>query len=266
MSEESQEQQVKQKAKMGRPSKRTPKTVEELLVRISMGRSVANVCTDEDMPDARTVFRWIAENEDFRQAYARACANRSLVYADTIGDIAKGVMAGKIPPDAGRVAIDSYKWIAARLMPKYYGEKQLLEASVTHTHTLHLGALKQLAEEAKQSRAKVIEADPVPQLPQVQQVWQVGHAEAESQDAGFAETPPAPGGGGGALVRGATSPHTAHLPHGSNGSAGPHVAHEPHLLDLQPVSTDASAYRATGGDSGDTPPTSGTKGATDATE
>lgn len=259
MSEESQASQVKPKAKMGRPSKKTPKTVEELLVRISMGRSVANVCTDEDMPDMRTVFRWIAEDEDFRHAYARACANRSLVYADTIGDIAKGVMAGKIPPDAGRVAIDSYKWIAARLMPKYYGERQLLEASVTHTHTLHLDALKQLANEAKQSRAKVIDAEPVPQLPQV---WQVGHTEAESQDAGFAETPPAPGGGGGALVRGATSAHTPHLPHGSNGNAGPHVAQEPHLLDLQPVSTDAPAFGATGGD---TPPTPGTKGDTDAT-
>jgi len=250
------------KAKTGRPSKKTQKTVEEFLIRISMGRSVANVCTDEDMPDVRTVFRWIAEDEAFRQSYTRACANRSLVYADTIGDIAKGVMAGKIPPDAGRVAIESYKWIAARLTPKVYGEKQQIEASVTHTHTLHLDALKQLANEAKQSRAKVIDAEPVPQLPQV---WQVGHTEAESQDAGFAETPPAPGGGGGALVRGATSAHTPHLPHGSNGNAGPHVAQEPHLLDLQPVSTDAPAFGATGGDSGDTPPTTGTKGDTDAT-
>ena len=43
------------------------------------------------------------------------------------------------------------------------------------------------------------------------------------------------------------------------------MAQDPHLLDLQPVSTDAPAFGATGGDSGDTTPTPGTKGDTDAT-
>ena len=200
-------EQVKPKAKMGRPSKKTPKTVEELLLRISMGRSVANVCSDEDMPEVRTVFRWISEDEEFRQAYARACANRSLVYADTIGDIAKGVMAGKIPPDAGRVAIDSYKWIAARLMPKYYGEKQQIEATVNHTHTLHLSALKQLAEEARLSRgdnAKVIDAVTVPQLQHQQPIDAVQQGFSV---AGIAHDPPGCLDGGGALVRGQPAPH-----------------------------------------------------------
>lgn len=206
-------EQVKPKAKMGRPSKKTPKTVEEFLIRISMGRSVANVCSDEDMPEVRTVFRWIAEDEEFRQAYARACANRSLVYADTIGDIAKGVMAGKIPPDAGRVAIDSYKWIAARLMPKYYGEKQQIEATVNHTHTLHLSALKQLADEARAARgdnAKVIDAVTVPQVTHQQPLDAVQQGFSV---AGMAQDPPGCLDGGGALVRGQPYPHAPHAPH-----------------------------------------------------
>jgi hypothetical protein len=200
-------EQVKPKAKMGRPSKKTPKTVEELLLRISMGRSVANVSQDEDMPDLRTIFRWVASDEEFRHAYARACANRSLVYADTIGDIAKGVMAGKIPPDAGRVAIDSYKWIAARLMPKYYGEKQQIEATVNHTHTLHLSALKQLADEARAARgdnAKVIDAVTVPQLQHQQPLDAVQQGFSV---AGIAQDPHGCLDGGGALVRGPSHPH-----------------------------------------------------------
>lgn len=227
-------EQVKPKAKMGRPSKKTPKTVEELLVRISMGRSVSSVCGDEDMPEARTVFRWIAEDEDFRQRYARACANRSLVYADTIGDIAKGVMAGKIPPDAGRVAIDSYKWIAARLMPKYYGEKQQIEATVNHTHTLHLSALKQLADEARAARgdnAKVIDAVTVPQVTHQQPIDAVQQGFSV---AGMAQDPPGCLDGGGALVLGPSYPHPQHLNiENTETSAAPEAVTPPHTPGIK---------------------------------
>jgi hypothetical protein len=144
---------------IGRPSGKTPEVIEAVLIRVSSGRSLASVGNDDDMPDVRTLHRWIAEDEAFRQAYTRACANRSLVYADTIGDIAKGVLAGKIAPDAARVAIDSYKWLAARLQSGLYGDKA--EVNVNHSHTLHLDALRQLAQEARDSRVITLQSQEV---------------------------------------------------------------------------------------------------------
>lgn len=149
--------------KTGRPSGKTPEMMEAVLLRVASGRSLASVGNDEDMPDVRTLHRWIAEDESFRQSYTRACANRSLVYADTIGDIAKGVLAGRIDPNAARVAIDSYKWLAARLQSGTYGERS--EVNVNHNHTLHLDALRQLAEEAKANRPTVIDVTAEKVLP-----------------------------------------------------------------------------------------------------
>jgi hypothetical protein len=149
--------------RIGRPSGKTPEMMEAVLLRVSSGRSLASVGNDEDMPDVRTLHRWIAEDERFRQAYTRACANRSLVYADTIGDIAKGVLAGKIDPNAARVAIDSYKWLAARLQSGLYGERS--EVNVNHSHTLHLDALRQLAEEAKANKPPLIDVTAQKVLP-----------------------------------------------------------------------------------------------------
>lgn len=148
-----QEVQIKQPARNGRPSKKTPAIIDEIIAGVASGRSLANVvASDPGMPDARSVYRWLNEDDDFRLAYLRACSNRSLVYADTIGDIAQAVLAGKIDPNGARVAIDSYKWLASKLVPTTYGERH--EVTVTHQH-LHLHALRQLSEAAKVGQAAI---------------------------------------------------------------------------------------------------------------
>lgn len=135
--------------KIGRPSIKTPELMDEFLRRISHGRSIANVCSEADMPDSTTIYDWIAKDEAFSLRYARACADRGLLYADRISDINEQLMRGEIAPDVARVAIDSYKWISARLVPKLYGDRQSVDVAVTHTHQLHLDALKRLNESAK---------------------------------------------------------------------------------------------------------------------
>jgi len=140
---------AKETKKTGRPSIKTPEMVEEFLRRISHGRSIANVCSDEDMPTTTTVYDWISKDSAFSERYARACADRGLLYADRISDISDKLMKGEIAPDVARVAIDSYKWISARLVPKLYGDRQSVDVSVTHTHQLHLDALKRLNDSAK---------------------------------------------------------------------------------------------------------------------
>ena len=148
---------IKQTKILGRPSKMTPAVVDEIIVGVASGMSLANVCRDNPrLPDIATVYRWMQANDDFREAYLRACANRSLVYADTIGDIAKATLGGKVDPNAARVAINAYQWLAMKLVPTVFGERQ--EVQVTHQH-LHLHALRQLSEAAKVGQAAIAQRE-----------------------------------------------------------------------------------------------------------
>jgi hypothetical protein len=141
----------------GRPSKKTPAIIDDILAGVASGRSLATVCaSDPRMPDVRNVYRWMEQDDGFRLAYLRACSNRSLVYADTIGDIAQATLSGKIDPNAARVAINAYQWVAARLSANVYGEKQ--EVTVNHQH-LHLHALRQLSEAAKVGQAAIAQRE-----------------------------------------------------------------------------------------------------------
>ena len=47
-----------------------------------------SVCRDEDMPGKTTVLRWLDENEEFRDQYARAREAQADHYADEIIEIA----------------------------------------------------------------------------------------------------------------------------------------------------------------------------------
>jgi hypothetical protein len=133
------------KNKGGRPSIKTPDLLKEFCRRIAGGRSVANVCKDEDMPEDRAIWRWLSEDETFSRDYARAIQARAMAHADMISDVTFGILSGKIPPDRGRVALDAMKWTASRLLPKIYGDRQQVDVEVQHTHTLHLKALRALS-------------------------------------------------------------------------------------------------------------------------
>jgi hypothetical protein len=183
-----QEVYVKQGKITGRPSLKTPAVMDEIIAGVAGGRSLANVCKDnESLPDVRNVYRWMDQDEGFRLRYLRACANRSLVYADTIGDIAHATIAGRVDPNAARVAINAYQWIAARLVPDTYGERQ--EVTVNHQH-LHLHALQQLSAAAKAGQAAILQREAVLQVDRV------------------AVDPPVGGDGGGHMDIAPTPAHT----------------------------------------------------------
>jgi len=149
------------KNKGGRPSIKTPDLLKEFCRRIAGGRSVANVCKDEDMPEDRAIWRWLSEDETFSRDYARAIQARAMAHADMISDVTFGILSGKIPPDRGRVALDAMKWTASRLLPKIYGDRQQVDVEVQHTHTLHLKALRALSNMRSGNESGYIEAQPI---------------------------------------------------------------------------------------------------------
>lgn len=147
--------------KTGRPTLKTQELLDEFCRRIGEGRSVASVCKDEDMPEDRAIWRWLARDEVFSRDYARAVQARAMAHADRILDVSQAVLAGKVPPEAARVALDGMKWTASRLLPKLYGDRTQIEATVNHTHALHLEALKELADRARGASSRIIDAQAI---------------------------------------------------------------------------------------------------------
>ena len=114
---------------MGRPSSFNEAIAGEICERIADGESLRAICADEDYPDRKTVFRWLADPEraDFRRQYALARETSADADDDDIRDIAGRVEAGKLDPQAARVAIDAKKWSAGKRKPKVYGDASTLK-------------------------------------------------------------------------------------------------------------------------------------------
>jgi len=108
-------------AKRGRPTKMTPENQAEILTRIASGESMRQICLKSDhLPDMSNVFRFMWDNDDFRNKYELACNNRTEVHVEQIVEIADND-SGDTQRD--RLRIDARKWCASKLVPKKYGEK-----------------------------------------------------------------------------------------------------------------------------------------------
>lgn len=128
----------------GRPSEFTPEKANAICERLIDGESLRSICLDQDMPSASTVCRWLGQNEEFQKQYAHARNAQADTLADEILDIADDAsndwMERKDADDQStgwqlngehvrrsQLRIDSRKWLAAKMAPKKYGDKQEIE-------------------------------------------------------------------------------------------------------------------------------------------
>jgi hypothetical protein len=109
-------------AKTGRPSLYSEKLSESVLEGLAEGKSLVDVCKAAAMPSARTVLQWAADNTEFSQRYMRAREVQAEHMDNLIVETAK---KAQDDPQAARVQIDAYKWRAAKLAPKKYGDAML---------------------------------------------------------------------------------------------------------------------------------------------
>ena len=129
---------------MGRPSDYSEDMAIEICARLASGESLVRMCKADDMPSVSTVYRWIQAHEEFRDNYTRAREDQADTLADEILDIANtpvvGVKTktnekGEVETTEGdmiehrRLQVDARKWIAAKLKPKKYGDKQQTEVT-----------------------------------------------------------------------------------------------------------------------------------------
>lgn len=108
---------------MGRPSEYSVEIADAICIRIAAGDSLADVLREDGAPGYSTVMQWLRAHPQFAENYARAREEQGEHDADQVGAIAKQVLTGAVDPQAARVAIDAYKWTAAKRKPKVYGDK-----------------------------------------------------------------------------------------------------------------------------------------------
>lgn len=125
--------------KNGRPSKYTKELADAICERLAMGESMRTVCIEETMPAMSTIFKWLRENDQFSEQYARAKQESADAMAEEILDIAdngtndwetielengyeKEVINHEVLARS-RLRVDTRKWLMAKMKPKKYGDK-----------------------------------------------------------------------------------------------------------------------------------------------
>ena len=131
-------------AEAGRPSDYTDDMGLLICERLADGESLRSIGGDEGMPSQRTIYRWLAVHEGFRQQYARARETQADTIFDEILDIADnstndwmekhgdqgeniGWRENGEAMQRAKLRVDARKWMASKLAPKKYGDSQLLK-------------------------------------------------------------------------------------------------------------------------------------------
>jgi hypothetical protein len=96
---------------------------EEIVRRLSMGETLAEICADPAIPvSTGAVRQWDVDDRDgwFSAAYARARRQQVEAWSDELLKIADDP---HLEPNDRRVWLDSRKWLMSRINPARYGDK-----------------------------------------------------------------------------------------------------------------------------------------------
>ncbi len=132
-------------SKGGQPTKYTDERAKAICDAVSNGASLLAAAKVVKI-DAMTAYRWMDTHPEFCGDYARARVTRGEHYGALVSSIAEECHRGDIDPNAARVAMDGYKWTAARMAPKNWGDKRevdlKVEGFIQHTHITDEGLIQ----------------------------------------------------------------------------------------------------------------------------
>lgn len=103
-----------------------PLIVDELCERLSGGEPIRRICADGRMPSASQVYVLMAKDEVFRNRIARAREAQQEHEVDAIVDMADDATIED--HQVVKLRIWARQWRAAKLAPKKYGDKTVIES------------------------------------------------------------------------------------------------------------------------------------------
>jgi hypothetical protein len=137
---------------MTRPALFTQAIADEICTRIAGGESLIALCRDTPhLPARNTIVTWLANDlfGDFHQQYRRARVDQADSLVEQIREIADDSRQDYRNGDKGepvldrdhilrsKLRIDTLKWLAGKLNPKTYGDRQML--SLDSENTMPMG-------------------------------------------------------------------------------------------------------------------------------
>jgi hypothetical protein len=126
MSDSAEIPEQSEEKQMGRPSSYSQELADEICNRLSHGETLRTIiASSPHLPSRTTIYRWNADNEDFRNQYTKARAEQADYYAELIVDESYSSHDAAI----GRLRVDALKWAASKMAPKKYGEKIEIETA-----------------------------------------------------------------------------------------------------------------------------------------
>lgn len=103
--------------------------------------SLRRICSEEGMPDRRTVERWMQEDATF----AAKCAHARVIQAEHVFDgmeeLEEQMLSGDVDAAAGRSVLSSRQWRLSKMLPKKYGDK------IDLNHSGHIATERELSDE-----------------------------------------------------------------------------------------------------------------------
>lgn len=138
----------------GRPSEYTQEMADYICEQLVEGRSLRSICREESTPCVATVFGWFRAYPEFLKQYEKAKEEQADSLAEEMLDIADdgtndwmekhdkdgnniGWQVNGEHVQRSRLRLDARKWIASKLKPKKYGDKQEIE----HKGNITLGSI-----------------------------------------------------------------------------------------------------------------------------
>ena len=137
---------------MARPSEFDQSIADDLCTWLALGKSLNAFCREEGHPHKSTVLRWVENNKEFRDQYARARTEQAEYWAEEILEIADdgsndwetrtGVGGREYEAinnevvQRSRLRVDARKWLLSKLLPKKFGDSVPLDPGRAEPKTL----------------------------------------------------------------------------------------------------------------------------------
>jgi hypothetical protein len=108
---------------LGRPSEYSQEEADAICQWIQDGKSLQSYCLRSGR-HVGTVYRWLMQRADFREAYARAHDDRADTLVDEMTDIADGCHPTIEAVAKAKLQIETRRWCAERMRPTKWGLQQ----------------------------------------------------------------------------------------------------------------------------------------------
>lgn len=129
--------------KVGRPSLYSEELAARIVDALIAGQSLRKITQEDWCPSMFTILKWLGEKPEFSAQYMRARELQAEAMFEEILDISDEVEVAKVVTEDGqvdlkldstavarnRLRVDARKWALARMAPKRYGDKQVVDVS-----------------------------------------------------------------------------------------------------------------------------------------